>query len=142
MDLWQVIEDEVEASVEFEADSLPTSMIEGAAKSITSGSTWKPDIANYSNIPEYLLVVNANKIDFSEEELKPFRVKTTTNHAVSVSLTLFQYEHGRWSQKSVAASDGVAVNELAALNGSARDAVRTVIRRWRAKQPLVIPTTG
>ena len=127
-DLWRTVEDALEDSPDFVPDTRPTKVMEELVGAVESGEEVPGDI------PEYLLVPNANFFDFTEEELHGWTAISNTHHHVTVHLGLYKRVSGHWQRVTTAMSEKVDMDLLEATNTGVRTAVKTLLDRWRDKQ--------
>jgi len=132
LDLWQTVEDELEDSEDFEPDSRPLEVMHQVAAAASSGAEVPGDV------PEYLLVPNANFFDYSQEQLIWGKVMETWHHHASIHLRLYQRKLGHWQYVTTSQSDDVDFDELKAANQGARAAVLKLVERWRDKQAVTM----
>jgi hypothetical protein len=126
--LWETIDDALEDSPDFEPDTLPSKVMNEITAALDTGTVVTGDI------PDYLLVPNANFFEFVVENLRMGVVTSNTHYHASVHLALYHRENGRWRLMATAQEDKVDTDELEATNTGTRQAVQKLLERWRAKQ--------
>jgi hypothetical protein len=125
--LWQTVDDALEDTADFEPDTRPTRVMEQLVAAVDTGDAVPDDL------PEYLLISNANFFDFTEETLRGWNTASKVFHHASIHLALYHRVRGQWRLVTVAQEDNVNVDPLSATNTGVRAAVEKLLDRWRAR---------